>query len=103
MTLYLAYNTTPWALPSQVEDAEPVETELAEQPRYRVEALTDQIIVVDTVREAAHTLLVHTFELDPDSELYCSLFDDYCIVASYVEDEFAAFGDPMGEMMGRNE
>lgn len=92
MTLYLAYNTTPWALPSQVEDAEPVETELAEQSRYRVEAMTDQILVIDVVRASAHTLLTHTFELDPEGELCCSLFDDYCIVASYVEDEFLAVG-----------
>lgn len=93
----LAYNTMPWSLQPNIDSAEDVDAELAEQPRYRTEAMTDEVQVIDTLAESAFNLLVHVSGLDPDSDLYAQLWEETCIVASYQAD-----GDPMGDMMGRN-
>lgn len=83
MRLEQTRNKTDITLPSVILFDEASNMQQLMGSRYRVEAMTDEILIIDTIHEAAMITFIHVVGIDPEGDEASDMYEEHCIVAAY--------------------
>ena len=87
MRMMLSSNLTDLTLPEVILFDEHPNLAQLMGDQFRVEVMTDEILVMSLKREEALIEFASKCGIDPDGDLHASLYDEVVIVASYCPKE----------------